>query len=76
MDDRLFWYREPDLNLARRYCSPDFVHETAASAALLAQIVLVGKGGLEPPLTNVNQILSLARLPIPPLAQQYYLVSF
>ena len=29
---------------------------------------MVGKGGLEPPLTNVNQILSLARLPIPPFA--------
>lgn len=33
--------------------------------------MLVGKGGLEPPLTKVNQILSLARLPIPPLAQQH-----
>lgn len=32
---------------------------------------LVGKGGIEPPLTSVNQILSLARLPIPPLAQMY-----
>lgn len=32
--------------------------------------LLVGQGGLEPPLTNVNQILSLARLPIPPPAHQ------
>ena len=30
--------------------------------------LMVGRGGLEPPLTNVNQILSLARLPIPPPA--------
>gem|GEM_PF-3654555 len=30
--------------------------------------ILVGEGGLEPPLHCWNQILSLARLPIPPLA--------
>ena len=30
---------------------------------------MVGKEGLEPSLTKVNQILSLARLPIPPLAR-------
>lgn len=28
----------------------------------------MGKGGIEPPLSEENQILSLARLPIPPLA--------
>ena len=30
---------------------------------------MVGEGGLEPPLSCENQILSLARLPIPPLAR-------
>lgn len=34
-------------------------------------LILVGKGGIEPPLPCENQILSLARLPIPPLAQKY-----
>jgi hypothetical protein len=34
--------------------------------------MLVGKGGLEPPLPYENQILNLARLPIPPLAQDLY----
>ena len=45
---------------------------TAYFIYLLAKvIVLVGEEGLEPSLPNENQILSLARLPIPPLAHQY-----
>ena len=35
--------------------------------------MLVGEEGLEPSLPCENQILSLARLPIPPLAQTRYL---
>lgn len=31
---------------------------------------MVGEEGLEPSIPNENQILSLARIPIPPLAHQ------
>lgn len=36
---------------------------------------LVGEEGLEPSLHCWNQILSLARLPIPPLAQTYTAIA-
>ena len=39
---------------------------------IVIQMILVGEGGLEPPLPYKNQILNLARLPIPPLAQDQY----
>lgn len=37
--------------------------------------ILVGEGGLEPPLPCENQILSLACIPISPLAQNQYLIT-
>ena len=36
---------------------------------------MVGEEGLEPSLHCWNQILSLARLPIPPLAQTYTAIA-
>ncbi len=40
-------------------------------AALRKIIILVGEEGLEPSRSNDHQILSLTRIPIPPLAHPY-----
>ena len=43
------------------------------TGVLFTCTVLVGEEGLEPSLSYENKILSLARLPIPPLALVYLL---
>ena len=62
----------------------DFLAGRALPAALCFSTIflkieksflMVGEEGLEPSLHCWNQILSLARLPIPPLAQTYTAIA-
>ena len=57
----------------RRVAALSLAVEALGVAGVGPEIVMVPKGGLEPPRGNPHYALNVARLPVPPLRQRPFL---